>query len=147
MAGWPVRDVGFARCAPSPSASDPSALRVPHPGGHRCLYHLDVRAKPSTRALHSARVVVPIALPADRRNEASVSPDPHVTADFRRAWAPFERAPSTPSTGRFLRVCDPRTARSLSVRAAVYVPRFDGVVNPDDSTKHMTVGGRSCYST
>jgi hypothetical protein len=60
-----------------------------------------------------------------------------VTANFRSVVAPFERAPSTPSTGRFLRVAEPRTARSLSVRAAVYVPRFDGVVKPDDLVTHF----------
>jgi hypothetical protein len=90
------------------SNRDP-ALRVPHSFRHRGCRHLDVRAKACTRALHSFRVVIPIARSADGRNEATRSfpPDPHVTAYFGFIGAPVERAPPGPSPSRFLRGAEP----------------------------------------
>ena len=94
--------------AASTAASDRDpALSVPHPFCHRGSRHLNIRAKACTRALHSFRVVKPIALSADGRNEATFPPDPHVTAHFGLVGAPVERAPPAQSPGRFLRVAEP----------------------------------------
>ncbi len=114
---WPFVDVRATlptlvvarRAAPASAiASDRDpALSVQHPFRHRGFRHLDFRAKVGTCALHSFRVVMPITRSADGRNEGSLSPDPDVTTHIGLVGAPFERAPPTPSPGRFLRVAEP----------------------------------------
>ena len=131
VAHWPVRDVAFARNAPTlPLSARRRCVRHPprrsvHSRGHKGPCHLDVRTQTRARALHPTLVAGAVARLANWRDHAADPRHVHVPAHLGSVTTALEGAPPPPPAGRVLGVADPGATLRQRVRAAVHIPGAD----------------------